>query len=406
MPSSTGSPAPAPDGLPAPARRRAIATLVLGLAASVLDATMVPLALPGIARDLQSGASQAVWVVNAWQVAVLALLLPLATWGDRTSHRRIYLAGLALFIAASAACMAADSLAVLVAARAVQGAGAAGVMAVNTALVRLVYPQRLLGRGIALNAVVVSAASVAGPALAAAILSVATWRWLFAVNLAIGVGVVLLGRGALPANGTRPAGAAAPLLPIDLLRIPVFRLSMGASIGAFAAQAMAFVALPFLLLDAFGRSPREAGLALAAWPLGAVATAPVAGRLVGRHPDGLLGGVGLAAVGIGLLLLAALPAHASTADVLWRMALCGAGFGLFQAPNNHAIVTSAPAHRAGAAGGMLGTARLTGQTLGAFGVALWLEAGVPAGDAPAAPLALGAAAAFVACALSLGRLRA
>jgi MFS transporter, DHA2 family, multidrug resistance protein len=158
---------------------------------------------------------------------------------------------------------------------------------------------------------------------------------------------------------------ATPLFPVDLLRIPVFALSMGTSIGAFCAQMLSFIALPFLLLETYGKSHFEAGLLITAWPLAIVFMAPIAGRLIGKYPDGLLGGVGLALLATGLTLLAALPAHPSNADIAWRMVLCGLGFGLFQSPNNHTIVTSPPPHRSGAASGMLGTARLTGQTLGA-----------------------------------------
>ena len=186
-----------------------------------------------------------------------------------------------------------------------------------------------------------------------------------------------------------------PLFPLDLLRIPVFALSMASSVGAFAAQTLAYVALPFLLLESFGRTPLQAGLLITAWPLAIVLVAPLAGRLIGRYPDGLLGGVGLAIFASGVALLALLPAQPSDLDMVWRMALCGAGFALFQSPNNHTIVTTAPLERSGAASGMLGTARLTGQTLGAillaaiFGVwppssgqgemwAMWLAAGFAA----------------------------
>ena len=188
---------------------------------------------------------------------------------------------------------------------------------------------------------------------------------------------------------------AVPLLPVDLLRIPVFALSMGASVGAFCAQMLAYLALPFLLLEGFGRTPLQAGLLLTAWPLAIVVVAPLAGRLIGRYPDGLLGGIGMAVFACGLALLASLPAAPSDWNLVWRLAVCGAGFALFQSPNNHTIVTTAPLQRSGAASGMLGTARLTGQSTGAvilaalFSVwppdngqgeivALWLGAGFAA----------------------------
>ena len=436
----------------------AMLVVISGIAAAVLDTSILNLALPGIAQQLQVGAAQAIWVVNAYQMATLVMLLPLAALGERLGYRRVYLAGMLLFTLASLGAMLAQSLWTLILARALQGLGAAGALSVNSALVRLIYPRTLLGRGMAINSMVVAVCSVAGPAIAAAILSVASWPWLFALNLPLGAFVLWLGRRALPFNPHPPAtgrqfgaldvllnvlmfslvfigvdqlgvrkeqaaGAdtalgwallaaglcvgwfyvrrqrhlAAPLFPIDLLRIPVFALSMASSVGAFCAQTLAYVALPFLLLDTFGRTHLQAGLLISAWPLAIVAVAPLAGRLIGRYPGGLLGGIGMAVFACGLLLLALLPAQPTNLDMVWRLALCGAGFALFQSPNNHTIVTSAPLQRSGAASGMLGTARLTGQTLGAVVLAglfsLW-----PAQLGRAPIVALWVAAGFAALA--------
>ncbi len=441
-----------PDGLPDSARSRAMLVIILGLTVAVLDGSVVNLALPGIAREMNASAAHAIWVVNAYQMATLIMLLPLASLGERLGYRRVYLLGLGLFALASVGAMLANSLGTLIAARAVQGLGAAGIMSVNAALVRLIYPRAQLGRGMAINSMVVAISSVAGPTVAAMVLSVASWPWLFALNLPLGAFTVWLGRRALPHNpvaapggrhswldvvlnglmfalifvgaerlsvrggvasgtaspfawGLLAAGVlvgvvywrrqqrlAVPLLPVDLLRIPVFALSMGASVGAFCAQMLAYLALPFLLLEGFGRTPLQAGLLLTAWPLAIVVVAPLAGRLIGRYPDGLLGGIGMAVFACGLALLASLPAAPSDWNLVWRLAVCGAGFALFQSPNNHTIVTTAPLQRSGAASGMLGTARLTGQTTGAVilaalfavwpphngqgeVVALWLGAG-------------------------------
>ena len=445
-----------------------MAVVLLGITMTVLDGTIVNLALPRIAHDLQTSAAHSVWIVNAYQVSTLALLLPCATLGDLIGYRRIYLSGLALFTLASLGCALADSLPTLAAARAIQGLGAAGVMSVNSALVRLIYPERLLGRGMAINSMVVACAAVAGPSLAAAILSVAAWPLLFAVNLPLGVIVFWLGFRALPANpaerptngrlawadvalnalmfslvflgidaigatpklatalSSRLAGItllavglvfgaiylrrqrrlAVPIFPIDLLRIPVFALSMCTSVTAFAAQTLAYIALPFLLLDAYGHSPAQAGLLITAWPLAIVAVAPLAGLLIGRYADGLLGGIGLGLLALGLALLAALPAAPDNVQIVWRLMLCGAGFGLFQSPNNHTIVTSAPLDRSGAASGMLGTARLTGQTTGAVLMAVIFSfTNAHDGRGPLIALTLAACLAALAGALSTLRLR-
>ena len=210
--------APAPDGLPPAQRRRALVVIVLSLTMAVLDGTIVNLALPAMAQDLQASASGAIWVVNAFQLAVLGLLLPLAALGDRIGYRKVYLGGIAVFTAASLGCALATSLPMLVGMRALQGMGAAGLMAVNMALVRLVFPRHLLGRGIAINSLVVAASSVAGPSVAAAVLSVASWPWLFAVNVPLGLLVQWMGRNALPANAPRAAGMSpVQIAPLDVL---------------------------------------------------------------------------------------------------------------------------------------------------------------------------------------------
>jgi len=169
---------------------------------------------------------------------------------------------------------------------------------------------------------------------------------------------------------------------------------------------LAYIALPFLMLDAWGHTPVQAALLITAWPLAVVVVAPLAGRLIGRYPSGLLGGIGLAMLAAGLGLLALLPAHPASADIVWRMALCGLGFTLFQSPNNHTIITSAPRHRSGAAGGMLGTARLTGQSIGAVLLAfIFTIASAHDGRGPVIALAAGAGFAAVASLFSMLRLR-
>jgi DHA2 family multidrug resistance protein-like MFS transporter len=177
-------------------------------------------------------------------------------------------------------------------------------------------------------------------------------------------------------------------------------------VTAFAAQTLAFVGLPFLLLEGQGRSHFEAGLLLTAWPAATIVAAPVAGRLIQRLGGGLLGGVGLGLLSFGLACLALLPDEPAKWQVALSCALCGAGFGLFQSPNNHTIVTSAPLSRSGAASGMLGTARLTGQSFGAVVLALIFGAFGIHGGGPEIALGLAAVLAALAAAFSLLRLRA
>lgn len=422
------------DGLPPRERLLALSAIALAMTMAVLDGAIVNVALPVIARDLAVPASQAIFVVNAYQIAVTAALLPLATLGEILGYRRVYLAGLAVFTAASLACAVAPDLASLVAARVAQGLGAAGVMSVNIALVRFIYPHRLIGRGVGNVALIVAVASAAGPTIAAAILSVAEWPWLFLVNLPVGLVALAVGSRTLPETprsarrfdapsallnaltigllivglddladpahrGRAWAEIAAafavgivfvrlqmrravPLLPLDLLRIPAFALSMAASICAFAAQMIAYVALPFFFQEGLRLSETQTGFLMTPWPLAIAATAPLSGRLADRYPPGLLGGIGLCLLALGMAALARLPEAPATLDVVWRLTLSGIGFGLFQSPNNKVIITSAPRERSGGASGMQSSARLVGQSLGAALVAV-LFGLVPGGPAAA-----------------------
>ncbi|HEY0200695.1 MAG TPA: MFS transporter, partial [Burkholderiaceae bacterium] len=207
---------PQRDGLPQPQRGWAVFVILLGIAMAVLDGSIVNLALPTIAQELHATPATAIWVVNAYQLAVLGLLLPLATLGDLVGYRRVYLYGGVLFTLASLGCALSTSLPMLAVLRVAQGLGAAGLMSVNTAIVRQVFPARLLGRGMALNSMVVAISAVAGPSIAAAILSVSSWPLLFAINVPLGLLVVWLGREVLPDN----AQLAAPgvrIVPLDVL---------------------------------------------------------------------------------------------------------------------------------------------------------------------------------------------
>ncbi|CNE99716.1 MFS transporter [Yersinia similis] len=412
------------DGLPVPQRYAAILVIALGIMMAVLDGTIANVALPTIARDLNTSPATSIWVVNAYQLAITISLLSMASLGDIIGYRRVYQAGLLIFSVTSLFCALSDSLWTLTFARVLQGFGAAALMSVNTALIRIIYPRAQLGLGIGINTLIVAVSSAAGPSIAAAVLSVASWQWLFAFNVPIGLLAWCLGIKFLPANNTKSNGnrfditscvmnaltfgllitaisgfsqgqsptviaaqvvallligfffvrrqltQSFPLLPVDLLRIPIFALSIGTSIFSFAAQMLAMVSLPFFLQTVLGRDEVATGLLLTPWPLATMVIAPIAGRLVERYHAGLLGGIGLAVFASGLFLLAVLPANPSDVDIIWRMILCGAGFGLFQTPNNHTIISAAPQHRSGGASGMLGTARLLGQTSGAALVAL------------------------------------
>ncbi len=453
-PSVSGEPPPQPDGLPVPQRYLALLTIALGLTLAVLSGAIANVALPAIARDVQTTPANSIWVVNAFQLAVTVSLLPLSSLGEIHGYRVIYRWGLVVFTIASVLCALTESLPVLIAARILQGFGAAGIMSVNSALIRFIYPRRWIGRGLGINATIGSIASAAGPSVASAVLSVAPWPWLFAVNVPLGLAAALIAWKSLPdtprsgarfdlgsavlqavafgglmlalselGHGespwlvgalavlglvtgtilvTRQMTRASPLLPIDLLRIPLFALSVASSVCAFIAQSMGQVALPFLFQHDLGLDQVMTGLLMTPWPLMVALIAPFIGRLADSWPAGLLGGIGMIVMGTGLALLSTLPAEATPWDIVWRMTLCGLGFGFFNTPNNRAIITTAPPARTGSASGMQATARLTGQTIGAAMVGLVFNALGDGGTTWALTIAAGMAG--VACIVSFSRL--
>lgn len=421
LPEENRSEAVLEDGLPVPLRYWAVLTTSLAIGIAVMDNTILNVALPVIAEDLGVAPAQSVWVVNAYLLALATMLLPIGSLGEIVGYRRVYRCGLVVFTAASLACALAESLPALVAARLLQGIGAAGIVGVNIALVRFIYPRASLGRGIGINAMVVAVSTTLGPVVAAGILSTAPWPWLFVINIPIGclalvfgrslprtplasyrfdiesaflnvlgVGLLVLAINSLTQGVSvlviatelavgiaaayvlvqRQLSMESPLVPVDLLQLRAFAAAVVTSVCAFAGHMIAFIALPFYLHNKLGYSPVQTGLLMTPWPLVLVVMAPLSGYLADRYPAGFLCASGSAVMGIGLSLLALLPADPGIHAILWRMALCGIGFGLFHVPNNRTMINSAPRSRSGAAAGMQGTARLFGQTTGAALTAL------------------------------------
>ena len=412
------------DGLHRPKIYYAVAATFCGLFLSVLDGTICNVALPAIAEELDVSPADSIWIVNAFQLVIMMLLLPFSTLGELAGYKKVYNIGVLLFTAGSLFCALASGFHALVAARVFQGIGSAMIMSVNTSLVKIIYPRRHLGKGVGLNATVVAIASVTGPSVAAGILSVATWEWLFAINVPLGILTWVLARKYLPDNPTRVTGrrfnwkdaclnaatfglmigcleayshgadwhmvavvavvftivAAAyvrsqkgrqfPMLPFGLLRIPVFSMSVGTSIISFTCQQLVFISMPFMLMHTYGYDTTVTGLLMTASPVAIMFVAPMAGWMIGKVHPGLLGGVGIGLMSIACFSFCLIPDDVRPLEFVWRMMLFGTGFGLFQSPNNHILLSSAPPHRTGSAGGMLASASLVGQTTGAALTAL------------------------------------
>jgi MFS transporter, DHA2 family, multidrug resistance protein len=445
-------PAPAEeDGLPTPRRYVAIAAILTAIVLVVLDGSIANLALPIIERALQVSPAASVWVVTGYQMAMVMFLLPAAAAGESLGCRRVFIAGVVIFTAASGLCALSPSLPWLVAARFLQGLGSAALLSLALALLRFVYPRRLLGAAIGWNALTVALSAAAGPSIGATILSAASWPWLFAVNIPIGSVVLLASLKLPPASGSmrkvdvlsvalnagafgslvvgvdivtsRPwlggallAAAAislgalvhremaqkAPLIPLDLLRGHSFRISVIASVCCFAGQMASYVALPFYIQHGLGLDAFTTGLYMTPWPLAVALMAPIAGRLADRVSTGWLCVTGSICLAMGLVCAAAWPLQGNALPLLVFMVMGGIGFGFFQTPNNRNMLLSAPRERSGAAGGMQGTARLLGQTIGAVTMTLLFTFTSDAA-APRIGLGVGAVLALVAGLVSVLR---
>lgn len=406
-------------------RHRSILSVLLGVIIVTLDISMTSTALPAVAKSLGTEAAQTIWIVKVYYIAVVASLLPLAAIGEILGHRRIFLFGLVVYSAGSLASGLAPSLSWLIAGRALLGIGAAAVSATTPALIKTLYPPENLGRGLGLYATVVAISLTAGPTLASLILSITHWNWLYFPNSAIGMFLVIMAVLGLPDTEKhvrvfdawaaflcasmfallltaisgmahmswkyvvflftsacllgwillkREQGKSAPIFAIDLFRIRMFTLSSITSVCAFSVQGMIFVVLPFFLIERLGFTQIEAGYLISPWAATLACMGVVAGRLIERFKPGVLGFVGLIVLAFGLVLVITLPNEPSLIDIVWRLMVCGVGYGMFQSPNMVAMMNSAPHNRSGSAGGILATSRLMGQALGATLVAFCFSA--------------------------------
>lgn len=411
--------------------RCALLAVMLGVVTVTLDISLTSTALPSIALGIGVPAPAIIWIVNVYYLAVIAALLPLAALGEIYGHRRVFIGGLVIFALGSLASGLAGTLETLMAGRAFLGIGSAAISATTPALIRSLYPPERLARGLGLYAMAVGIAFTIGPTAASGILAVVDWQWLFLQGVPVAGVALVLAMKQLPATdmssrrfdissatlcavmlasllfgiagmahlGWKPviaafaasaiaafllhkreSGSAAPILAMDLFRIRLFSLSAATAICAFAVQGLMVVVLPFLLTFELGYTQTEVGLLITPWSAALAFMTLIAAPLSNHIAPGLLGAVGLAILAAGLASLATMPEPVEHMDIVGRLVLCGVGFGFFQSPNMVALMASAPRERSGSAGGILATARLLGQAIGAAAVAFclsrWPQGGV------------------------------
>lgn len=386
----------------------------MAVAFEMLGTTVI---LPPVAAHFGISAAESAYVVKAFHAGVLLVLLPLSSLGERVGYDRLLRAGFLVLALGAAGAMVAPTYPLLIACRFAQGLGASAIVSVGSALIRHIFPARYLVRAFSYSALIVACTAAAGPAIVSGLLAFGSWHRVFILTAALCVIALVVGWRSLPHSSHDeaydwlsailyivaaaallggielveadlsvalvaiaaivfvPACAALfhrslrhqrPIVPFDLLRSSSFILSVLTSIGAFSAQTLAFIALPFFLIGDGLRTAEDIGPLLVAWPAAIAVSAPLAGRLAERLSPSVIASVGLTLMGTGLALLSVVRPDAGALSLMAHLALCGVGFGLFQTPNNYLLLTAAPMQRAGAAAGMQAMARHLGQIVGAI----------------------------------------
>lgn len=419
---------PGDEGLPGRERGLAMAAVMTMTTMAVFDGSMINIALPQIAHSLDASLGATVWVSNGYLLSAAMTLAIFAALSSRIGFRSIFAFGLGLFTLASVGCALSSSLDMLVIMRVLQGIGGAATLSIGPAILRSVFPNRLLGRILGLNALLIGTSTAIAPLLGGTILSTLSWPWLFAINIPLGIISLLLtlrvvphnpalkresfdyagallsaiALGALimaadafthPGNGDLTTAVifasiailtglafiwvqsrvAKPLLPLNIFASSRFSLAALTSLASFVSQGITFIALPFLFQSVYGYSALVSALLFTPWPIGIILAAPHAGRLADRYSAAIISTIGLFIFAIGLALLAILPEHAQAWDICLRSLICGIGFGCFQSPNNKEMLSNASRENSGYASGVLAIMRTFGQCLGAAFVGVMMS---------------------------------
>jgi EmrB/QacA subfamily drug resistance transporter len=401
-----------------PQRWMTLAAVVLGVFMSTIDASIVNIALPTLTHAFGTDFAAVQWVVLSYMLVNVTLIPVVGRLADMLGKRRLYIAGFATFTAASLACGVSGSLPALLAARLAQGVGAALLHAIGPALITEAFPPGERGRALGVTGAAVSLGIVMGPSLGGVLLSIAPWQGIFLVNVPIGLwggwmawrhvhshaksgggafdfaGAALLGtalvtfllaltqgqrmgftdRRSLALMAVAAVAAPAfvlvelrrrePMLDLRLFRDRAFAAHLASSFLCFTAMSGTLLLMPFYLQHVLGYSTQQAGLLLGITPVVMGILAPFAGALSDRLGSAVITRTGLALLCVGLLTVTTLGEGTTTAGYLARFALVGLGVGLFQSPNNSAIMGHAPRDRLGVASGLLAVARTLGQVTG------------------------------------------
>ncbi len=430
-----------------PRKYRILAVVMLGSILGPIDGSIVNVILPTITHSFGATMAVAEWVPMVYLLTVAGLVLLFGRLGDIVGYRRIFLIGLLGFAAASALCATSPTIHALVAFRALQGIAASMMMAVPLAILTGTFPTTQRGQALGLYAISISVGLAVGPSLGGLLTALFGWQAAFLINIPIGLAAFAFALRVLPEVGGRPgrvdvagavlalaalaafllfvthvqqdgltpatcsllagaliAGAlfvrtekrtAEPLLPLHLFRDPSLSCGALASLFNFMSQFVVVFLTPFFLQRVLGAGPGRVGLIMTAFPLAVLCVAPFAGALsdrIGTVKPAVAGG---ALAALACALMTTVPADAGAEQVAWRLAIFGLGAGVFGAPNNSAVMGSAPREHLGVASSLLGTMRTVGMVLGVAAGGAVLYASVPAGLLRGGPLAGGQAVAYL-----------
>ena len=418
---------PGDEGLPGRERARVMAAMMTTTLMAVFDGTMINIALPSMAQAMHVSADMAVWFANGYLLSTAMTLAIFAALATRFGFRPVFLFGLTTFTVTSLGCALSTSAEMLIGMRILQGIGGAATLSIAPAILRSVFPGRLLGRILGLNALLIASSTAIAPVLGGTLLETVGWQWLFAINIIPGTIALYLAGRALPKASAKSTGsfdsvgalfsalflgslimaanslsghqhtvsreaqawallalvsaaafiwqirrAQKPLLPPVIFTNSRFSLAAMTSLASFVSQGITFIALPFLFQSVYGYSALSSALLFTPWPVGIVLVAPHAGRLADKYSPAVISTFGLLVFVFGLVLLALLPDHASGWDIGLRSLVCGMGFGCFQSPNNREMLSNVSREYASYASGVLAIVRTFGQCLGAAVVGVLL----------------------------------
>ncbi|MTJ81819.1 MAG: MFS transporter [Telmatospirillum sp.] len=405
-------------------RYLAASSILIGVLMASLDSSIVNVALPSIAKALDVPPASVIWVTNGYQVASAAMMLICAALGARLGERRIYGIGMILFTVSSLGCALSPTFEMLVAMRVIQGASYAAMVSVGLGLYRVIFPPEALGTIFGLNALTFAVGTAAGPIVGGILVSYLSWPWLFYINIPFGliatiityrylepdtetqsgfdlvgaltsatamgllvVGVDQIGRWNSTVIGAALAGSVAlsivfifgqyrtrvPLLPLDIFQSRRYSFAVISSVSMFVSQGMALVALPFVLQHLYSYSVIDSAALFTPWPVAVAICAPIAGRLSNRINPTYISTMGLFLYSGGLASLALIDGHHDPMNIIWRVILCGIGYGFFLPPNNKEMFSNVERKRTVTASGVLSTARTAGQSVGVALVAMMLS---------------------------------